>query len=233
MKQTIKVKSVRGIFCLLFLLVIAAKSCTVRAQSYRLKNNYYGVSLSLGVPQQTLSSDIAQLDGLKVTFMGGSFGGVVGNNFAKVRANVGYYSGLSLPYEIDMLRGNVSANLYPLRLRGMTGQLIQPYLTAGVSQQVSYFYGNYLSDQRHMVAGATDQPLLGKVSSTQANFGVGLELQLENKMGRFLHVYAETTYGKPLSSASLYTAFAHTKVSDAMSFSIGMSFGIMRSIRQF
>lgn len=213
----------------LLLITVGAKSCVVRAQSFEKKYNYYGYGLSLSVPQQTLSSNIPQLNGLKVTYVGCNAGGMLANNYGKIKANVGlYYSGSSTPYEMDVIRGSVSGNLYLLRLNGLKAHLFEPYVTAGVGQQMTKFYGNYLPDDPQLTPGSNSQPFLGKVASTRANIGVGVELQLENDYNKFIHVFTEITYGTSLGSFSSNSAFAQTKVTDAVTFNLGVNFGIVK-----
>ena len=228
MKPSIKTKSIRGIMFVLLVTLIATKSCIVNAQSSH-SYTYYGYGISLSVPQHELSSNIAELNGLKVNFLGVNLGGMIANKYGKLKANIGsYYSGSSVPYEIDMIRGTVSGNLYLLRLNVAKAHLFEPYATVGIGQQVSKFYGDYLSNDSKPSANPNDQPLLGKVSSTRLNVGGGVELQLENDNQKFIHVFAEVTYGAPLSSSASNKSFAQTKVMNSVTFNFGVNFGLVK-----
>ena len=228
MKPSIKTKSIRGIMFVLLVTLIAAKSCIVNAQS-RHSYTYYGYGLSLSVPQHVLKSNIPQLNGMKVNFMGYNLGGMIANKYGKLKVNVGsYYSGSNVPYEIDMIRGTVSGSIYLLRLNEAKVHLFEPYATLGFGQQVSKFYGDYLSTDTKNTSNAGNQPLLGKVSSTRLNIGAGVEMQLENDNQKFIHLFAEVTYGTPLSSKASNSAFSQTKVMNSMTFNFGVNFGIVK-----
>ncbi len=228
MKPSINTKSIRGIMFVLLVTLIAAKSCIVNAQSNH-SYTYYGYGLSLSVPQHELKSNIPQLNGLKVNFLGYNLGGMIANKYGKVKLNVGsYYSGSSVPYEIDMIRGSVCGNIYLLRLNEVKVHLFEPYATLGFGQQISKFYGNYLSTDPNNTSSSNNQPLLGKVSSTRLNIGAGVEMQLENDNQKFIHLFAEVTFGTPLSSSASNSAFAQTKVMNSVTFNFGVNFGIVK-----
>lgn len=231
MKQSNTTKSVRELMLALLIIVAGSKFCTVSAQAIK-NRTYYGYGLSLSIPQQVLSSNIQQLNGLKVTFVGFNAGGMIANNYGKLKANIGmYYSGSSVPYEMDMIRGNISGNFYLLRLNKAKAHLFEPYATASITQQVTKFYGSYLSSDPGNTSSADSQPYLGKVNTTRMNVGAGVELQLENDYQKFIHVFAEVTYGAPLGSSTSSVAFSQTKVMNAMTFSMGVNFGIVKISR--
>src|SRR5258706_13997806 len=101
MKPSIKTQSIRGIMFVLLITLIATRSCIVNAQSKH-SYTYYGYGLSLSVPQQGIQSNIPQLNGLKANFIGYNLGGMIANKYGKLKANAGsYYSGASVPYEIN------------------------------------------------------------------------------------------------------------------------------------
>ncbi|GHM99823.1 hypothetical protein WSM22_13130 [Cytophagales bacterium WSM2-2] len=231
MNSSIKRKSIRGLILVLVIIAIAAKSFTARAQGK--KTTYYGYGISLSLPQQAVSSNIQQINGLKVNFTGCNLGGMIANSYGKLKANIGmYYSGSSVPYEMDMIRGSISGNIYLLRLNKakVKNHLFEPYFTTSISQQVTKFYGNYLSNDPG-ASNANGQPYLGKVNSTRINAGVGIELQLENDYEKFIHLFAEVTYGVPISSSSATLALSQTKVTNAMTFNLGVNFGVVKSSR--
>lgn len=232
MKQSIKNKSIRGIMLGLLIIMVGAKSCIVRAQSAN-HYTYYGYGLSLSVPQQQISSNIPQINGLKVTFIGCNVGGMIANTVGKLKVNMGiFYSGSSSPYEIDMIRGGVTGNIYLLRLgKVKEAHLFEPYAVVGVTQQSSKFYGNYLSNDPTNSTSSTEQPFLGKVNSMRVNVGAGVEMQLESDNQKFIHVFAEVTSGTPLSSSASNSAFSQTKVMNSITFNFGVNFGIVKISR--
>ena len=228
MKQSIKIQSIRGTMFLLLIVFVTAKSCTVKAQSLH-SYNYYGYGISLSVPQHELKSNITQLNGLKVNYIGCNLGGMIANQYGKLKANVGtYYSGSSVPYEINMISGSISSSIYLLRLNEVKAHLFEPYATLGISEQISKFYGNYLSNETQNSSDPTSQPFLGKVNSTRLNVGAGVELQLESDNQKFLHVFAEVIYGSPLSSSASNSTFSQTKVMNSVTFNIGVNFGLVK-----
>lgn len=233
MKKSINTKSIREIMLVLVIIFIGvAITNKAKAQSFH-NYTYYGFGLSLSVPTQTLKSNIPQLNGLKVNFIGSNIGGMIANKHGKLKANFGtYYSGSSVPYEIDMIRGNISANIYLLRLTEVVkAHLFEPYAVFGVSEQVSKFHGDFFSNDTQNSSNPTSQPLAGKVNSIRMNVGAGVELQLENDYQKFVHLFAEVTYGSPLSSSSSNKEFSQTKVMNAITFNVGINFGIVKISR--
>jgi hypothetical protein len=228
MKPSIKTNWIRGIMFALLVTLIGAKSCMVNAQSTH-SYTYYGYGLSMGVPQYELNSNIPQLNGLKVNLLGFNLGGMIANKYGKLKANAGsFYSGSSMPYEIDMMQVSVSGNIYLLRLNEVKVHLFEPYATLEISQQVSKFYGDYLSKDPSSSSSSTSQPLLGKVNSARLNVGGGVELQLENDNQKFIHLFAEVVYGTPISSSASNNAFSQTKAMNSVTFNFGVNFGLVK-----
>lgn len=233
MNQAIRKKSIRGIILILFFIIIAAKSCMVRAQGSK-NYSYYGYEISVGAAQQILSSNLQQLNNLKVNFYGFNLGGMMSNECSKLKANVGMYnSSSSGPYEIDMIRASISGNIYPLKFNRMKAHLFEPYAVLSVTQQVAKIYGNMLSENQQIKTGSTTQAFLGNINSTRVNAGAGIELQLENNDQKFVHVFAEFTYGARLSEDVAKGVFSHTQMTSAMNFNLGVNFGITKIKRYY
>jgi hypothetical protein len=177
----------------------------------------------------TLKSSIDRLDGISLTFMGASAGVVMGTPVGKLKGSMGlYYSEPSVPYDIDMIQGSLTSNLYLLRLREVKYHTIEPYSIVGISRQRTRFYGSNLmgpeNDRVRSNNSISDPPLAGIVGFTNLNLGSGLEYQLENR-SEFIHFYAEFTYGIPLSQQANKPYFADTTISNPMAITVGINFG--------
>jgi hypothetical protein len=187
---------------------------------------YVGFEVSLGHSSYTLQSDIPQLSNLMVSYFGGAAGGVLANQLGKLKANIGlYYSDASAPYTFDLLTGNVSANLYLLRIRQVKYHTLEPYLVGGVSAQQTKFYGTYLNDGMRQNYSTAEEQLLGKVATTQFNVGLGAEYQLKNDQGNFIFLFAEVVCGVPVATRHTREAFDRTHIINPVSISVGVGFG--------
>lgn len=251
-KGRLEENRIKGLAKVILFLFVSLKSCVVNGQGpptsinaydyaadrYLLadttSNNrvetdkplYLGLEGSLGYMFSKLKSDIPRLNALRVSYFGGTAGGVLANQLGKVKANVGlYYSDDSTPYTFDLLTGNISTNLYLLRLQHIKYHTFEPYIVGGVSLRQTKFYGTYLDESTQKNLSTSEQPLLGKVVTRQFHVGVGAEYQLENDQGDFIHLFAEVAYGVPVATRCTREVFDRTHILNPVSVSVGISFG--------
>jgi len=195
---------------------------------------YMGAELAFSYPQYLLKSRIAELKQLPVSFIGMNLGGIIGNQIGKVKTNVGMYrSNPAVPYEIDMIQGAVSANIYFLRLKKITYHTLEPYSVVGITYQRTKFYGNYLptandGGRTQINYSSSEPPVLGRTGFAAISFGAGVEYQLESKNELFIHFFAEVGYGIKIGAIASNSSFDGTAPSNLTSISIGTSFGIMK-----
>lgn len=193
------------------------------------KSLYLGIEGSLGYTFNTLNSDIPKLNKLQLSYIGGTVGGVMANQRGKLKANVGlYYSDASTPYTFDLLTGNLSANLYLLRIGHVKSHTLEPYVVGGVSLQRINFYGTYLNDGTQHNYSISEEELLGKKRTAQLSAGLGAEFQLESDYGDFIHLFAEMLYGIPAIDRSSREVFNHTHIINPVTISVGISLGKIR-----
>jgi hypothetical protein len=191
---------------------------------------YLGIEGSLGYIFHSLKSDIPKLNKLRVSYIGGTVGGVMANQLGKLKANVGlYYSDASTPYTFDLLTGNLSTNLYLLRIGKIKYHTLEPYVIGGVSLQQIKFYGMYLNDGTQQNYSISEEELLGKTRTTQFSAGLGAEFQLESDYGDFIHLFAEVVYGIPAADRSSREVFNQTHILNPVTISIGISLGKIRN----
>lgn len=248
-KRRLQENSIKGCLIVILLLFLSLKSCVVkaetmmfhhheheyssnfslRADSAREKTDqpvYLGYELALGRPIYTLTSDLRELDHLRVGNVGVIVGGVAANKVGKLKVNAGmYYSDGSLPYTFDLSTAGVSANVYLLRIRDSKYHTAEPYFIGNISQQHVKFYGNYLNPDRARNYSTSEEQFLGRRITTQFNVGLGAEYQLEDDCGNFLHLFAEVTYGIPLETRCTREVFDRTHVINPFTVSVGVSFG--------
>lgn len=251
-KGRLEENSIKGCLFVILFLFLSLKSCGVNGQTipasikesgdvanrYLLVDSIYnksgetdrplymGYEVGLGYNSYTLESDIPQLNNLSVSFFGGTAGGVLGNQLGKLKANVGlYYSDDSVPYTFDNLTGNISANLYLLRIRQIKYHTLEAYMVGGVSLQQTKFYGTYLNEGTQKNFSTSQEQLLGKSVITQVNAGLGVEYQLESDQGDFIHLFAEVTCGALVATRCTREEFDYTRIINPVSISVGISFG--------
>lgn len=196
---------------------------------------YIGGELSLSVPQYSLKSNISALAGMPVNFLGTNVAGVIGNPAGKIKASVGmYYSGSSVPYEIGMTQGSISASAYLLRLKEVSYHTFEPYVNMGLSYQATKFFGSYLPVAENGTStqstnySSTDSPLLGKAGFTIMNVAAGVEYQLESNNNLFIHLFAEASYGMMINAHSSNTAFNGTTIVNPSAITVGINCGILK-----
>jgi hypothetical protein len=244
---------VKGLMLLILLIVLATKSSTLTAQStrivredtiasnpYNLEDSvlrllpapklYKGLELSMGFPNYLLKSNIAQLNGLHVNYIGTNVGTVLANPFGKVKANIGaYWSEPSVPYTMNMLQGGISGSIYLLRLKKVKYHSFEPYVVAGLVFQQTKYYGTYLLNAENASNySAGNQPVVGKTGYSQLNAGLGVEYQLVNDDNQFIHVFTELSYGMPLFWSASNQSLSGTRASNPATISMGINFGICK-----
>lgn len=207
---------------------------SVRKLSPRKFPRYFGGELSISVPQYILKSDVAALAGMHVSFIGTNLGGVMATTIAKLKANAGmYYSNPSVPCNIGMLQGSISASVYFLRLRKVTYHNFEPYASVGFTYQRNSYYGYYLPTSENGAVvqtnySSTEQPLLGRTGFTMMNVGAGIEYQLQSENNLFIHLFAEVNYGFLVASNASIQAFKGTTPNNQSSISFGINLGILK-----
>jgi len=248
--------SIKGLMLFSLFIAMSIKSCVVNAQSSRELRDvqirsrvqawedsvrkstpskhpmYLGGEITMAFPQYQLRSHINQLDGLKVSYIGSTVGGVLANDIGKLKANGGlFYSEPTVPYSMTMLQGAVSASVYVLRLKEVKFRTFEPYVLAGLAYQQTKYYGTYLFTPEQTASynfSTTEAPLMGRTGFTQMNVGGGVEYQLESCQNLFIHLFAECRYGIPVSGQASNASFAGTKALNPMTFSVGINFGICK-----
>jgi len=192
---------------------------------------YTGGEISLGLPKYVLKSNIPQLDGLHMTYLGTNIGVVLANPIGKIKGTVGiFFSEPSVPYTMTLFQEGVSSNLYLLRLVNMKFHSLEPYTTLGMAYQQTLFYGNYLGrrNQENSNNSTADQKLIGVTGFAQINVGAGVEYQLQDYHNFFIHIFAEVNYGHPLLWQASNSSFSGTRANNPMMISAGFSLGIVK-----
>jgi hypothetical protein len=222
----IEYNSAKGIFFLILFTVLMIKSCAVQAQ----QTLYKGIATNFGVRSYTLTSDIPELNNLKVVQEGGNAGFIIGNDIIQARIHgLGYYySSASTPRTVNTIEVEGLGNFYPVSAinRNYQGRF-NPYVMGGVSQGFMKFHGNYLNNENVPVNYSSgSEPLLGKMSATVATMGMGLEYRM-HFFGTFVHLFTEARFGKPVMIKA-DDVFSNTTLSNRTSVSVGVSFGCIR-----
>jgi hypothetical protein len=194
---------------------------------------YKGYEISLAVPQSILKSTIPNLNDLKMTFLGANLGFVLASSRAKFKTTIGYYeSDPSVPYTMTMVQWSLSGGIYPLRLLKARYHIIEPYTSAGLTYQHTWFYGTYLPNldatNPNYNYSAAREPMLGKTGLTQFNLVLGFEYQLMSHKITFMHLFTEMNYGVPILWSASNIEFSGTKAGNMTMITAGINFGIIK-----
>lgn len=229
--------SIRKQFVVRFLLVLAWILIVINythAQSHRLlalRNSaiYSGLEFSMGGQYSKMTSGIKELQSLKVGQNGGYIGYVAGNEFTKFRTGVSlYYSNENTSRTIDKADLSMAGNFYLLRIKNPRFHTIEPYSVFRVAYQRMKYFGTYLGDSPITNYSVSQEPVLGTVDYLQINAGLGLEYQLVNLSGNFVHLFAEATAGQSVIARASKGAFRDTGMAMPVNIVIGVSFGMNR-----
>ncbi len=216
----------KGIILLILFLVLSLKSCAVKAQGNE-RFTYRGITTSFGIRSYKLSSDIPQLNQMRVVSEGGSAGILFGNDFIQTRIHLlgFYYSAGSVPRTVNTFEAEGLVNYYPLVNFGLSNSRVQPYLVTGIAQDFMRFYGTYLNHPENTPKNNSivNEPLAGSMRVTRATVGAGVQWNIPCEVS-FVRLFAEARYGIPM----LYRpdqAFSHTTIKEFMTVNVGVSFG--------
>ena len=206
--------------------IISREDSLSRLKS-RTRPVFVGLEASMGAPQYRINSNIEALNNLSVNYFGGMVGGVLANPIGKIKSGIGiYYSGDNVPHTFDLLAANLSVNLYLLRIKEIKYHTLEPYIFVGISQMKNKFYGYYLADPLAKINySSSEEPYAGSVLSTHLLIGTGIEYQLENDTGNFIHLYAEISYGNNARTSVTRDALSDSAIPNSLWITVGMSFG--------
>jgi hypothetical protein len=196
-----------------------------------------GFDVSFGRKSFLLSSDLTELNQLKVLEEGGSGGVVIGNDIIELKLRQGYYYSASrVAYTVDLVESeaNVTINLFSL-LTHHAYQL-QPYALFGVARNAMSFYGFYANKAGGEITdppasnsiqkrnySVSQPPFTGKVIATRATAGLGLSYSIPMQYS-FVKVYSEVNYGYAVDISS--ELLKNTTVANQFTMNLGVSFGL-------
>jgi hypothetical protein len=105
---------------------------------------YVGVEISGGTRLFNLSSDIAELNQLKVTEEGVNVSLFAGNEVAIGKLKYGFYqSGRLVREKVKMQEGELAINVFPLYIFDVKSKLVKPYALVSFELNNLQFFGNY------------------------------------------------------------------------------------------
>lgn len=217
----------KGILLFVLFLSLLLKSCTAEAQD---QTRYFGYEISGSIQSNKVSSNIPQLQNIRIPYAGMRVGGLIATPSVKYKATVGlHYSSASLPYSFDLLTGSVTAQAYLLRMNGIKRvHTFEPYIIGGFQQNQTKYFGTYVFPDRTRNNSKGNEPLQGSTYSTQLTCGAGIEYQLESESGNFIHFFGETNFGLPVYDAATSRPFSETRTQSAWAINFGINFGIAR-----
>lgn len=224
-------KEIKGILILLLAILLEIGATEVNAQELRNSHyKYIGFEANFGMKSTRLSSDLEAIHNMNVMEEGGSVGLVLGNQIIKGRIQAAgfYYSNSSVKHTVNMMESAMIVNIYPLKLINKSRQAINPYVSGGVDYSTMKFFGHYNNSEptKKINYSGSSAPFLGKIAATRGTVGAGVEWRLP-QMYDFVHLFAEARYSYGITQDA-DELFKNTKVSNATSINIGVSFGLLR-----
>lgn len=220
----------KTVFIVILFTTLFIKSCVSNAQSSNAKY-HTGLTASFGTRSFSITSDIQELNNLKVLEEGGSVGIVFGTEVLRTRLNLAglYYSAAKVSQTVNVFEMEGLVNYYPLKaFRKNSTTKLEPYFTVGAAQDFVKFYGRYASqgDTQPVNNSTIREPLAGKILQTRATVGLGVEWRIPVDYS-FVHLYAEGRYGVPVVYQPDNT-FGNTTLTNTTSINVGVSFGFLR-----
>jgi hypothetical protein len=223
---------IKGLMTLMIVLCTILSTTDVLAQrkgfnrSNNRSNIYLGFGGSFGIrSQKVTNSNFEEINNMPIVQEGGSGSVVFGKRAVRMKAEAGFYfSSANMMHTTDLVELATSANIYPLEIINSSDNLIEPYLTAGISRSKQKFYGYYHMDETQAVNySVTIEPFVGNQINTQATFGTGVEFHLRDDHS-FVHIFAEAKYSKSIG-AKTTELMATTGLSDQFMINLGIVFG--------
>lgn len=211
-----------GIVLLVILLPLLSNAQSPTSSFSNCKR-YVGFRITAGMENALIQSNIAKLNGVRLSTAGGSAGILLGNKKAFLATTLGlYYSSGSMANSVDLFAGNIQTGIYLLRLNNCTRHTIEPYATASLNGVRSTFFGSYLSEE---VTHSGSEKKLGAVNSLQTALGLGFEYQMANRLNDFIHIFIEAQYGYAVQQTASRHEFDGTHLRTPVSARIGVTVG--------
>jgi hypothetical protein len=184
-----------------------------------------GFEGTFGMKSFTISSNIPEINNLRVLGEGGTLGIVWGSKGIVMKVRQGYYySASSVVHTVDEVRSALSMNFYPLLFLNPDGRF-RPYLLASAERNSFRMHGYYdQNDDQINNRSVSQDPYLGKIATLQACFGGGIEHRIKHP-GYFIAFFGEVKYGKPMTTSTSNALFSETRLSGQLITSVGLSFG--------
>lgn len=208
--------------------ILATVLQSAKAQGFKqfARKNQVGFEGSFGIKTFTMSSDIAQIDGLVVVEDGGNIGVGIGAGAFRLKVRQGYYySSSSVAQTVDEVRSSVAANIYPMQLFGKSKSRFQPYVTGTVEHNILNMYGTYGGETSQIRNYSVSQaPFLGRINTVVASVGAGIEYKVTSP-GHFISFFAEGRCGKAIQTLNTSNMFSSTATSNQVAVNIGIAFG--------
>lgn len=187
-----------------------------------------GFEGTFGMKSFTISSNIPEINNLRVLGEGGTLGIVWGSKGIVMKVRQGYYySASSVVHTVDEIRSALVMNFYPLSFLNPEGRF-RPYLLASAERNSFRMHGYYdHNDHQTNNRSVSEDPYLGKIATLQACLGGGIEHRIKHP-GYFIAFFGEVKYGKPITTSTSSALFSETRLSGQLVTSVGVSFGYYR-----
>jgi hypothetical protein len=227
-RERLQIQILKTGLIICIILFFELQSCSGQKFKQFVDKNQVGLEGSFGIKAFRLSSNISAINHLSVIEEGGAIGLTAGARAVRLNIRQGfYYSATVVPYTIDEIRSAGSIDFYPLQVLPKNNVRLQPYLTAGIENNIFKMYGHYgpeTSSTKTVNYSTAEAPYLGKISTVQVNVGIGLAYSIREP-GYFVNIFSEAKYGTAISTRTPEIFFRGTSLNNQLTVNIGVGFG--------
>jgi hypothetical protein len=220
--STYERKITNAVMIIFMYLILGVYSCI--AQSFQ-RITHNGIEGSFGLHGIGPSATAGE-NGVDVLTRGVSIGFVTGNNLIKARIKpIGIYKSTSVvSRSFDILQSEALLNVYPLEFIRTRKQVLDIYITTGVS------FNNLTYKDRHVFVQNDAQvefKKLDRVIMVNQVSGIGFEYHLPLK---FAHVFAEALFANPIYTSTQNAEFDAIAGPLGTSINFGIRLGTRRNV---
>jgi hypothetical protein len=243
----------KTILCLIIVLQVCLTKVSAQYSERTRPTVYIGIESSIGNRSFSISSNIPELDNLKVTEEGLNIGLIAGSEAVRGRFRYGMFKSSALVrQEVNLSEAEIGINIFPLYIFNQKSKFIKPYSIISFDYGTMKFYGNFALPKvepppppSHMACPDAPQPppvdesheenntpdeitdenrILGKLTVSRFNLGGGVQIHIPIQ-NKYINLFAEAKYCLPMGIKATVLEFEQTKVSRQLAVNVGISFG--------
>jgi hypothetical protein len=227
----------------------------ISAQYGSAPKRYFGIESNMASRSFQITSNIPEINNLKVTAKGFSLGILAGSEAFLGKLKYGLFStAVQLQEKIEVVEGEISLNAFPLAILEKKSKFFKPYAFMSFDHGSLKFYGNYklplilpaAPPSAHACPDAEEEeeeeviPVPAESTANEkdphkerflgrvmvSRFNLGAGMNIHLPVrNKFANLFAEVKYGWPVGIKTVSLEFEKTKVSKQVAINVGVSFG--------